>query len=146
MTDWDARFIESARLFASWSKDESTKVGAVVVGPDREIRAQGYNGFPRGIDDTVRERHTRPLKYSITEHAERNALYNACACGVSLRGCTIYCTHPPCCDCARGVIQSRIVRAVWPLPSADFLSRWGNDYHLSLEMFAEAKVQWSVIL
>ena len=48
---WNKRFMELAFLIASWSKDPSTKTGAVVVGPDREIRATGYNGLVRGVDD-----------------------------------------------------------------------------------------------
>ena len=48
---WDLRFLELARHISDWSKDPSTKVGCVVVGPDREIRSTGFNGFPRGIKD-----------------------------------------------------------------------------------------------
>ena len=36
---WHKRFMEVAELVATWSKDPSTKTGAIVVGPDREIRA-----------------------------------------------------------------------------------------------------------
>ena len=35
---WHKRFMEVAELVATWSKDPSTKTGAIVVGPDREIR------------------------------------------------------------------------------------------------------------
>ena len=62
---WDQRFLRLALEIASWSKDESTKVGSVVVGPKREIRSTGYNGIPRGVDDDVAARHERPLKYSF---------------------------------------------------------------------------------
>ena len=50
---WHYRFMERAKLVATWSKDTSTKTGAVIVGPDKEIRATGYNGFVRGVDDDV---------------------------------------------------------------------------------------------
>ena len=43
MTKWDVRFLELAKQIASWSKDPSTQVGCVVVGPDREIRSTGFN-------------------------------------------------------------------------------------------------------
>ena len=49
---WDVRFLELANHISSWSKDPSTKVGCVVVGADREIRSTGFNGFPRGIEDS----------------------------------------------------------------------------------------------
>ena len=47
---WDIRFLEMAKLVASWSKDPSTQVGSVAV-RNRTVIAQGYNGFPRGVDD-----------------------------------------------------------------------------------------------
>ena len=74
---WNSRFMDLARLVAGWSKDTSTKVGCVIIGPDKEIRSTGYNGFPRGVDDTIPAGHERPAKYDFTEHAERNAIYNA---------------------------------------------------------------------
>ena len=84
---WHYRFMELAKLVATWSKDTSTKTGAVIVGPDKEIRATGYNGFVRGVDDDVFERFERPTKYDFFEHAERNAVYNACLCGTCVKGC-----------------------------------------------------------
>ena len=109
---WHYRFMELAFLISTWSKDPSTKTGAVVVGPDREIRATGYNGLVRGVDDSVQERMERPTKYDFFEHAERNAVYNACLTGTSLKGCTLYATHAPCTDCARAIIQSGIKTVV----------------------------------
>src|SRR2546421_12647437 len=73
MADWDGRFMELARHVGTWSKDRSRQVGCVVVGPDNSVRAIGFNGFPRGLDDENEHRHQRPAKYLWTEHAERNA-------------------------------------------------------------------------
>ena len=73
---WDQYFMTMAYLAATKSKDKSTTVGAVVVGPDNEIRTTGYNSFVRGFNEEPRH-HERPLKYEVTEHAERNAIYNA---------------------------------------------------------------------
>ena len=109
---WHKRFMEVAELVATWSKDPSTKTGAIVVGPDREIRATGYNGLVRGVDDNKPERMERPTKYDFFEHAERNAIYNACLTGTSLKGCVMYATHAPCTDCARAIIQSGIKMVV----------------------------------
>ena len=47
---WDIRFLEMAKLVASWSKDPSTQVGAIAV-RYRKVIAQGYNGFPRCMGD-----------------------------------------------------------------------------------------------
>jgi dCMP deaminase len=144
---WDRRFLDAAIMIAGWSKDRSTKVGAVIVGPNREIRATGYNGPPRGIDDTVEEFHTRPIKYLVFEHGERNACYNAARIGVSLEGCCLYVATipkglPPCADCARAIIQSGIVRVVWEgVDDAEGAARWGDSCAMGARLMASAGVE-----
>ena len=140
---WDRRFLVMAANIGSWSKDRSAKTGCVLVGPDRLIRSTGFNGFVRGVDDDVAARHERPAKYSWTEHAERNAIYNAAKLGISLNGCTAYINWCPCVDCARAVIQSGIIRVVGLQPDHSD-QKWGADFKLSLEMFAEVGVQLSL--
>ncbi|MFH1805652.1 MAG: dCMP deaminase family protein [Pseudomonadota bacterium] len=143
MADWHHRFLALAAHIAGWSKDRSTQVGAVVIGPKKEIRAVGYNGFPRGVDDNVESRHQRPAKYAYTEHAERNAIYNASYTGTSLDGCTLYVTHFPCSDCARAIIQAGIAEVCVDQDklTPDFLERWQQDIHISTEMFGESGVK-----
>jgi len=133
---WDQRFIELANHIAGWSKDRSRKVGCIIVGPHREIRATGYNGFPRGIDDDVDARHERPAKYQWTEHAERNAIYNAARVGVSLDGSTIYLPWYPCVECARAIIQAGIAAVVCVAPDWDD-AKYGSDFSVVEEMFHE---------
>ena len=111
--NWDQYFISMSYLVAMKSKDRSTKIGAVIVGPDHEIRSTGYNGMPRGVDDDVDNRHERPLKYALTEHGERNAVFNAARMGISVSGCTMYTQDFPCVDCARALIQSGIKKLVY---------------------------------
>jgi dCMP deaminase len=101
---WIERFLNMASLISQWSKDESTKVGSVIVSPDGDPISFGYNGFPRGVLEFP-ERSERPLKYNFSEHAERNAIYLSRR---DLRDCVMFCTHFPCCDCARAIIQSGI--------------------------------------
>lgn len=112
--DWHEFFIGMCVFVSKKSKDRSTKLGAVIVGSNNEVLSIGYNGFPRGVDDSVEEFHERPLKYSITEHAERNSIYNAARQGIKLDGATMYLPfYPtPCSDCARAVIQSGIKRII----------------------------------
>jgi len=88
--EWDQRFLDLAKQISTWSKDPSKKVGAVAVGKNKEILAQGYNGFPRGINDSFTRLHDREEKYKYIVHAEMNVIYNACHNGVSLHGSTIY--------------------------------------------------------
>lgn len=147
---WNYRFMEIALHISSWSKDPNTKVGSVVVGPDKEIRSQGYNGFPRGVDDNVPERHVRPTKYAFYEHSERNAIYNAVKFGACLEGCTLYVTMPPCADCARGIIQAGIKHVYYLEPGADKVRKlpngnWRDTVEDSFAMFKEAGVNVTVL-
>jgi dCMP deaminase len=105
---WDQYFMSMAYLVSLKSKDKSTKVGCVIVGPDNEVVSTGYNSFPRLLNDNVAERSERPLKYMFIEHAERNAIANAARIGVSTKDCRIYMPWYPCVDCARIMIQSGI--------------------------------------
>lgn len=142
---WHYRFMELAFLISTWSKDTSTKTGALVVGPDREIRATGYNGLVRGVDDNIPERLERPTKYEFFEHAERNAIYNACLTGTSLKGCTLYATHSPCTDCARAIIQSGIKTVVTNKVIIDEntpKNTWRDKLEYSAQMFKEAGVEY----
>lgn len=137
---WDERFMNLAIHVAEWSKDRSTKVGCVIVGSEREIRSVGFNGFPRGIDDAVDDRHVRPVKYAWTEHAERNAIFNAARIGIPLSGCTMYLPWFPCVDCARAIVQAGLATLVAVEPDLT-LPQWGEQFSLSLEIFSESKVQ-----
>jgi len=136
---WDSRWMELAKHIASWSKDKSTKVGAVIVNDANRVVSLGWNGFPRGVNDDVMERHDRPAKYLYTEHAERNAIYNAAAIGTVLSQCSIYLPWFPCADCARAIIQSGISTVICVKPETN--EKWDDSFKASLEMLTEAKVE-----
>lgn len=144
LNKWDNRFLELATFISNWSKDNSTKTGAVVIGPDREIRATGYNGLCRGVNDDMPERQERPTKYDFFEHAERNAIYNACLTGTSLKGCTLYCTHAPCTDCARAIIQAGIKKVVTHKVDLENAPKgtWRDKLEYSRQMFTEAGIEY----
>ena len=137
MADWDGRFLGLAAHIAGWSKDPSTQVGCVIVGPDREVRSTGFNGLPRGIADTRERLEDRELKYPLICHAEENAIMHAARIGISLKGCTVYVTWPPCTRCARSLIQAGVSEVVYPA-SAKVPERWAGDFTLASEMLAEA--------
>lgn len=67
---WDRRFLEMAATIGSWSKDPSTKVGAVIVAPDLSIVSLGFNGLPRGLEDTQARYENRELKYKMVLHLD----------------------------------------------------------------------------
>lgn len=143
---WDTRFLELAQQIASWSKDKSRKVGCVIVGPNGEIRTTGYNGFPRGVhDDRFPARHARPEKYLWTEHAERNAIYNAARCGIPLEGCTIYLPWYPCVECARAIIQCGLTTLVAVQPDW-YDPKYKVEFMTAAVMFEEAAIEVRYVL
>lgn len=135
-TDWDDRFLVLADHIASWSKDPSTKVGAVIVRPNRTIASVGYNGFPRGVDDTPDRLNDRPIKYAMTVHAEANAILSADS---SVSGCTLYVTPlHPCSNCAALIIQSGITKVVARMPHDP--AHWVDSFEKAKIMFDEAGI------
>ena len=139
---WVVYFQNLAHQIKLKSKDERTQIGAVIVGKDKEIVSTGYNSFPRGIDDNIRERQERPEKYFWFEHAERNAIYNAARIGVSTKGCTMYQSCGiPCSDCARGIINAGIVRIFCERAGYGAEGKkWDESAERSWKMFEEAGV------
>ncbi len=141
--DWDRYFLEICRVVAARSKDPSTKVGCVIVGPAHEIRSTGYNSLPRHIRDDQPERFERPAKYLWVEHAERNAIYNAARAGTPLEGCSLYADLMPCMDCARGIVQAGIVEVVVDETRFEQYSgpMYSEQFAKVVELFAEAGVR-----
>ena len=133
---WHARFLQMAALVGSWSKDPSTKSGAVIVDNKQRVVATGYNGLPRGIQDSHIRLHTRELKYDLTMHSELNAILFA---KTHLDGFAIYSTPiPPCIRCAVAIIQSGIKHVICTPLHDDQRDRWQASVDHSKEMFREA--------
>lgn len=140
MANWNKRFIELSKHIANWSKDKSIGTCAIIADEDNRIVSIGYNGFPTGCNDEVAERFERPAKYLYTEHAERNAVYNAARLGVVTKGCTMFLMWFPCADCARAIIQSGIKKLVCYKPDLD-TPKWGEHFKVAIEMFNECNVE-----
>jgi dCMP deaminase len=140
--EWDDYFMTLVYLVAMRSKDESTHIGAVVVGPDNEIRSTGYNSFPRGLIDDKPERQKRPEKYFWFAHAERNAIYNAAMVGgAPLKGCRMYTNGVPCNDCAFGVVNAGINEVIVDKSWDDNnYAQWKEHAERTRVMFKEAGV------
>jgi dCMP deaminase len=141
--NWTEYFLEIAEVVKLKSKDQSTQIGAVVVGEGRNVLSTGYNSFPRGLDDSLQERQERPEKYFWMEHAERNAIYNAALEGVSLKNSTIYLTSGlPCMDCARGIVNSGI-KVVWckKVCTTKNKEKWEESQMKSLQLLNECGVE-----
>lgn len=140
--DWDEFYMSLVYLVAMKSKDNNTHIGAVIVGPDKEIRALGYNGMPRRVDETIKYRFNKDEKYYFTEHGERNAIYNAILAGTPVKGCTMYTVGTPCCDCARAIIQTGITEVVVDKAWDDMNEgKWLMHSNRTKLMFKEAGVK-----
>lgn len=133
---WHRRFLALADHVAQWSRDPSTKVGAVIVRPDRTIVSVGFNGFPRGVRDLLERYADRPTKYSMVVHAEANAILTA---REPLHGYTLYSTLMTCNECAKLIIQAGISQVVAPRPDAD------RYQPVAMQMYEEAGVKVTLL-
>ena len=135
---WDRRFIELAKHISTYSKDPSTKVGAIIVNDNHLVVGMGYNGFPRGVEDSEERLNDREQKYAMVVHAEANAILMA---GHKCRGATLYVypsfVLPPICnECAKLVIQSGIREVVGYEPDLtnERSKRWASSIKVSQQM------------
>ena len=138
-TKWKKRFLKLSKEIAEWSKDPSTKVGALIISEDRNIISTGYNGFPRGIEDTEERLNNRELKYKFILHAEMNCIMNALYNGRSVKDCILF-VHglPPCSECTKSIIQAGIKKVITDSKASE---NWKESSKLSLEMLKEANVE-----
>jgi dCMP deaminase len=142
--DWAELFFRHVYLIAQMSKDCRTKIGCILV-RDNEIISQGFNSFPRGINDNIKERQIRPLKYHFFCHAENSACLNCARKGISSLGAIAYSNGISCSACTISLIQSGIksfyYHKQWHEESGmlDNL-KWKESCEASLKMFDEAKI------
>lgn len=137
---WDRYFLGIAERVSTASKDPSTKVGAIIVRPDRTVASLGYNGFPRGIADTDERLNNREIKYDLVVHGEINAILTA---REPLHGYCLY-TWPflTCKKCALQVVQAGIKRVVAPYVDNE---RWNASFREAQAIYDEAGVAWVLI-
>lgn len=142
MINWNHRYLDLAKHISTWSKDPSTKIGAVAIGDSGQILAQGYNGFPRGVVDSDERLNNKEEKYEHIVHAEENCIFNACLNGVSLKGSSLYVFGLPICsDCTNGIIQVG-VKHVYMAHPAILPEQWDRSWDRSRMKLEEAKVHY----
>jgi len=130
---WDRRFLRIAREVASWSKDPSTKVGAVLVDDDRKVVSTGYNGFPSKMDDSPELYLDRESKLKRIIHAEINAVLRA-----DRTAKTVYTWPIPCCPrCVVQLLEAGVERFVSVSLSGELAERWGSHAEDSRAMIEE---------
>jgi len=152
-SDLDNAYMKSAFAFAELSHATRKKVGALLVVPEGG-RFEGVNGMPEGFDnspETMEEYEefvelgvTRTCTRLVTKpeclHAEANAIMKVARSTTSSISGTIYTTLTPCLECAKLIIQAKIVRVVYaelyPYPGHS-----GPSRALGLELLEQAGVQ-----
>lgn len=143
LSKWDLRYIDMAYLISQWSKDPSTKCGAVITDLHNRVISVGFNGFARGVNDSPDLYLNRPEKIRRIIHAEKNAILFAQR---DLTGCTLYVVPmPPCSQCAGMIIQSGITKVISITPTENQLLRWGDDFETTKTMFEEVGITFILI-
>ena len=146
---WDQKYLSISKEVSNWSKDVSTRVGAVIADTDRKIVAVGFNGFPKKVHDSHERLSDRGKKYPRVVNAEANV---ALIAGPAAYGGTVYVYGAPICShCAGILIQVGIKRVVGKppchgtgakTPSVAPKIDWDELGIIALDMFREAGVEF----
>lgn len=128
----DTMFTMICQVVAQRSTCWRSQVGAVIVKEGRVV-SMGYNGPVSGMpacedlpnvlecpteEDFSQWKEDHPLMCqgagcTRSLHAETNAIAFAARAGVSVEGCTMYCTMSPCINCAKVIVNSGIKKLVY---------------------------------
>ena len=108
--EWDEYFMNIAEVVATKSKDPSSKMGCVIVDPNKRVVSMGYNGLLQGADESKMTLSERPMKYYFAIHSEMNAVIFA---RHNLTGCTVYNRVATCENCLKYCLQAGIKRFVY---------------------------------
>ncbi len=108
---WELRFLEMADMVAAGPKDPSSKVGAVLVRPDRTLASVGFKRLPARAQR--RPGAVRRPGLQDRDGPPPRRTRSASRRNQSLEGHTLYVSGlPPCCSCASEIIQAGIARVV----------------------------------
>lgn len=123
-------FSQICSVVAQRSTCLRSQVGAVIVKEGRVV-SMGYNGpvsgmpacemlepwvrydmdhgkLPHWREEEIRQRVCMGPNCTRSCHAETNAIAFAARAGVSVEGCTMYCSMSPCINCAKVIVNSGI--------------------------------------
>ena len=113
----DKTYLSMAHTWSQLSRATRKKVGCLIV-KDGAIISDGYNGTPKGFDNTCEynpnpDVHNKLITKPEVLHAESNAITKLAKSTQSSAGATMYITISPCVECAKLIIQSEISRVVY---------------------------------
>src|SRR5271157_417041 len=140
---WDVFYLKMAQMVSTMSKDPSTQTGAVIVRPNKSVASMGFNGFPRVMPDNPEWYANREEKYSRVVHCEVNAQIFA---REPLDGYTLYTWPFASCDrCCVTMLQSGIVRFVFPELAEDKKERWEKPLNLTKKYIVQCGKEFTEI-
>ena len=129
--EWDAYFMDFAKLARTRASCVRRQVGAVVV-KDRMVLTTGYNGAPRGLPHAaevgcLRDRLGVPSgqRHELCRglHAEQNAIIQAARHGICIEGAVMYCTTHPCVICIKMIINAGLTKVYYLEGYADDIAK-----------------------
>ena len=139
---WKIRYFKLAKKISEWSKDPSTKVGAICIGKQGQVLSQGYNGFPRNFDDDLEKYKNRELKYKYIVHAEMNCIYHATLNGISLQDSSLFVYGLDICsECAKGIVQVGI-KNVYTCSKPTVSDYWRQSFIITDDIFKKGDVNY----
>lgn len=109
-------YMKVSQDFANLSHARKLKVGAIIV-KDNRIISVGYNGMPTGWDNDCEDQVVEEGEFEAhvwyktkpeVIHAEMNAIAKVAASTESAEGASMFCTHTPCTECAKMIVQAGI--------------------------------------
>lgn len=138
---WQEYYMGLAYKVAEGSKDGSSKVGAVLVRPDKTLASIGFNGFPARIkdrEDVLKDPNLRHLKYPRMVHAEANCLNYSRDRGSD--GYHLFVTMHPCDKCSLRLASTGIEH-VYFATNEDYENRWAENIEIAKEILGEAGIK-----
>jgi dCMP deaminase len=128
------------------SKDPKRQVGALIVNYSNDVLTSGYNGFPRGIEDSFERLHDTETKLKLTVHAEQNAISNAARLGIRTMSTTMLVNLCPCLMCAKAIIQAGITSVICTdTPKLEPNSKWAKGGLEAIALLREANINLKLV-
>lgn len=148
---WISRFMQRAFDIATWSKDPDRKVGAVITSASKRVLAEGYNGFPSGLNMDEATVEDKELKLAYTVHAEMNCivgLLSSFKINNGERDRHLFLTMPPCVECAKFIASTTGltgIKYVHVFNNDLSKSKWNDSIKLGKSLLVEMDYEVNTI-
>lgn len=137
--NWLKTFYIDAKNVALRSK-LPIKVGTVIIDPIHKVKvSEGFNGYPRGFNDTSERLRAVEHYYDLILHSEVNALLYASQ--LDLTDHVLITTRHPCAQCAAMIAQKGIKTIYSPKPDLS-KDRYKQRYALTKALMFETGMEW----